>query len=70
MSTLTQDTISMLEILPTSDQELVHEVVKKLVKAWDPNFTKLTVAEAEDLSDAIAEMENGEFVTDADIDWD
>lgn len=69
MSTLTKETMSMLEILPVSDQELVHEVVKKLVKAWDPDFTKLTITEAAELSEAISEMENGEFVTDADIDW-
>ena len=36
----------MVNMLPPSDQDLAFELVKKLVLAWDPDFTKLTPEEA------------------------
>lgn len=36
------------------------ELVKRLVLAWDPDFTKLTLEEAE----------NGEYIDSENIDWD
>ena len=44
-------------------------MLKKLIKAWDPDFTKLTPSEASELSRIMADMEAGEYVTDDDIDW-
>lgn len=55
----------MIDMLPESEQFLAQEFVKRLVLAWDPDFTKVTPDEAHRLEDA----ENGEFVRDADIDW-
>ena len=40
--------------------------IKKLILAWDPDFTKLTPSEAKHL----AEAEASGFVDEADIDWD
>ena len=42
MSTATKEMIDLMEILPESDQNLALELVRKLVLAWDPDFTKLT----------------------------
>lgn len=39
--------------------------IKKLVKAWDPDFTKVTPEE----SRQIAEAKKSGFIVDSDIDW-
>lgn len=44
---------------------MIHKLIKKLVLAWDPDFTKLTPEEAKLLNEA----ENDEFVNAEDIDW-
>ena len=59
--------VEMLDILPEDDKDLAYELVKKLVLAWDPDFTKLTPSEKARL----AEAENDpETVSHEDIDWD
>ena len=42
----------MIDMLPDADQELVCELIKKVVLAWDPDFTKLTSEEAARLKEA------------------
>lgn len=69
MSNTMTETISLLGMLPEDDISLVNTMVKKLIKAWDPDFTKLTPSEAEELDSILAEMDAGEYVTDDDIDW-
>ena len=49
-----------------ADQFLACKFIKKLILAWDPDFTKLTPSEAKHL----AEAEASGFVDEADIDWD
>ncbi len=66
MSTIAMNIAKMIDMLPESEQFLAQEFVKRLVLAWDPDFTKVTPDEADRLENA----ENGEFVRDADIDWD
>ena len=44
---------------------MIHKLIKKLVLAWDPDFTKLTPEEAKFLNEA----ENDEFVDAEDINW-
>lgn len=63
------ETISLLSMLPEDDISLVNTMVKKLIKTWDPDFTKLTPSEAEELDSILAEMDAGEYGTDDDIDW-
>lgn len=70
MSTLTANTIEIMNALPLEDQELLYSMAKKLIKAWDPDFTKLTSSEADELKAIIDEMSNGEFVTEDEIEWD
>ena len=62
MSTLVADAASMLEELPLSEQQLAYEFIKRLVLAWDPDFTKLTPNEELSLKEAEEEYANGEYV--------
>ena len=66
MSNIVMKTAELMELLPESDQTLAYELIRKLVLAWDPDFTKLTAEEAAQLRDA----EKGEFVDEEEIDWD
>lgn len=58
--------IELYKMLPEKDQELAYELVKKLVLAWDPDYTKLTESEQQTLKEA----KNAESVSAKDIDWD
>lgn len=69
MSELAQKTALMLDMLPSNEQELAYEMLKRIVLAWDPDFTKVTPAEAAALDAAEEEIERGETVSDEDIDW-
>lgn len=70
MSELAQRTAQMLDMLPEQEQELAYEMVKRIVLAWDADFTKLTPAEAQALQAAEDEIARGETVSDSDIDWE
>ena len=70
MSTTTKQAIDLMEILPESEQNFALEFIKKLVLAWDPDFTKTTPAERAELEDAIKEIDNGETVSHSSINWD
>jgi len=65
MSTIAIDTAKMIDILPADDQRFAYEFVKKLVLAWDPDYTKVTPAEAEQMAAA----EASGFVDDEEINW-
>ena len=56
-------------MLPVEDQELLYSIAKKLVRAWDPDFTKLTPSEEKELKNSIEEISNGDFVSEYDINW-
>ena len=42
MSNTAQQVANMIDMLPENDQQLAFELIKKLVLAWDPDFTKVT----------------------------
>lgn len=65
MTKTIEQTITMLEMLPTQEQNLALELIKRLVLAWDPDFTKLTPDERARLEAA----EIGEYIDSKDIDW-
>lgn len=67
MSTATKQVIDLMEILPESEQNFALEFIKKLVLAWDPDFTKLTPAEKASLEEAIADSET---ISHDAINWD
>lgn len=66
MTKTIEQTVTMLEMLPAQEQDLALELVKRLVLAWDPDYTKLTPAERVRLEEA----ENGEYISAKDIVWD
>lgn len=69
MSGAIKEAISLMEILPESDQNFALEFIRKLVIAWDPDFTKVTPAERKVLEEAEKDMmENGTVSHDS-IDW-
>lgn len=70
MSTATKEVISLMEILPESDQNFALEFIKKLVLAWDPDYTKVTPTEKKELEEAEKDIiENGTISHDV-INWD
>ena len=61
MSTVTKEVINLMEILPESDQNFALEFIRKLVLAWDPDYTKVTPAERKILEEAEKDIvENGD----------
>ncbi len=70
MSKTTQDIAEMLDMLPQKEQEFAYELMRKLIVAWDPDFTKLTPKEAAELQVAHEEVVRGETIGHDEIDWD
>ena len=66
MSEIVMDAARMMDMLPEAEQSFAYEFIKKLVRAWDPDFTKVTPEEARE----IAAAEASGFIDEADIDWD
>ena len=56
----------LIDMLPEADQTFAFEFIKKLVRAWDPDYTKVTPDE----SQQIEEAEKSGFIDEEDIDWD
>lgn len=70
MSGAVKEAVSLMEVLPESDQNFALEFIKKLVLAWDPDYTKVTPAEKKALEEAEKDIsENRMFSHDA-INWD
>lgn len=70
MSELAQETARMLDMLPIKEQKLAYEMLKRIVLAWDPDFTKLTPEETAALEHAEDQITRGEIVYDNEINWD
>ena len=69
MSETTREIAYLVDMLPEQDQNLAYEIIKKMVLAWDPDFTKLTPAEKNRIEIAEAEINNGDYVTHNQIEW-
>ena len=63
----TLQTAELLDILPDEDVSIVNALIKKLVIAWDPDFTKVTARERELLEKSDSEMKSGDFVSEEDF---
>ena len=61
MSTATKQAIELLEFLPESEQNFALEFIKKLVLAWDPDFTKLTLSEKKELEEIEKDMAERDY---------
>ncbi len=66
MSETVINAAKMMNLLPTEEQKFAYEFIKRLLLAWDPDYTKLTSEEEK----ALLQAENSGFLTDAEIDWD
>lgn len=69
MSVMSKQILDMIDMLPESEQKLAFEFIKRMVLAWDADFTKLTAAERERLIKAEKEIANKEAVNHLEIDW-
>lgn len=69
MSKLTKQTINMLEMLPETEQILANKLIKRLVLAWDSDFTKLTASEKAILKEAKRDLINNDCMFHEDINW-
>lgn len=65
-SEIKQETITMIDILTDEDLLFANQFIKKLILAWDSDFTKLTPKEAEELERIQAK---NEYVNAEDVDW-
>ncbi len=66
MSSIAIEVARLIDVLPEADREFAYEFIKKLVLAWDPDFTKVTDDEAKRIEDA----ENSGYVDADKIDWE
>ncbi|MDR2167551.1 MAG: hypothetical protein LBE35_06860 [Clostridiales bacterium] len=66
MSNIAVGSAKLIDMLPENDQRFAYELIKKLVIAWDPDFTKVTPTEAA----AIRAAEESGFISDSEIDWE
>ena len=66
MSSIAMEAARLMDALPEADKVFAYEFIKKLVLAWDPDFTKVTAEEAKKIEDA----ENSGYVDAEDIDWE
>lgn len=66
MSTKAQQIAEMLDMLPEQEKNLAFEMVKRIIIAWDPDYTKLTPLEAAGLKEA----ESSGYIDADEIDWD
>jgi hypothetical protein len=66
MSNVATKAAELIDMLPEADQNFAYEFLKKMVRAWDPDFTRVTPSERA----AIDEAEKSGFVDEQDIDWD
>lgn len=66
MSEKTKQIAEMIDMLPEQEQNLACEMLKRIVLAWDPDFTKVTPSEAK----ALEEAERSGYIDENEIDWD
>lgn len=60
-------TAELLNVLPDQDISMVNTLIKKLILAWDPDFTKLTPEERKKVEEADAEFKKGEYISEEDF---
>lgn len=65
-----KEAISLMEVLPEAEQNFALEFIKKLVIAWDPDFTKVTSSERSALERAEKDITENGTISHEDINWD
>lgn len=69
-TTKSKEISALVELLPENEQNLAYELVKRIVLAWDSDFTKLTANERQRLIEAEKDFVNGETINHNEINWD
>lgn len=70
MSNNTKQLINLFEILPEDDQEMLLQLTKKMLLAYDPDYTKLLPNEKEELESALLDFKNNENISSGEsINW-
>lgn len=70
MAEVARHIAEMVEMLPEQEQKLAFELIKRMVLAWDNDFTRLTASERDRLKKADEEILLGEIVEHSMIEWD
>jgi len=66
MTSIAIEAAKLIDVLPEADKVFAYEFIKKLVIAWDPDFTKVTAEEKE----LIEQAESSGYIDEKDIDWE
>lgn len=64
MSNNTKQLISIYESLPSADQNIILELSKKLLLAYDADYTKVLPSEAAPIDEALQDYANGINISD------
>lgn len=67
MAQIASEIVKMIDMLPEQEQLLAFELIKRMVLAWDNDFTKLTPTERESLEKADRELINKETIRHEDV---
>ena len=67
MAEIAKQIVEMVDMLPEQEQLLAFELIKRMVLAWDSDFTKLTPSEREALEKADREFINNEIIKHDDV---
>lgn len=67
MSERVKEMFQLVDMLPESEQDFISEMIKRVVLAWDPDFTKVTDGERQRMEQAEQELKNGEYVAHEDV---
>lgn len=67
MSEKTMEIIRMIDMLPETEQNLIGEMIKRVVLAWDPDFTKTTPEEMQRIRLAEEELKKGDVYSHDDV---
>lgn len=70
MAEVARQIAEMVDMLPEEEQKLAFELIKRMVLAWDSDFTKLTSSERARLEKAERETLTGEVIEHSMLDWD
>lgn len=66
---IVKDINKLVEMLPQNERILVYELVKRMVFAWDSDYTKLTDEERKRLELGKKDFENGDTINHEEINW-
>ena len=70
MSNNAKQLINLFEILPENDQAMLLELTKKMLLAYDPDYTKLLPNEKKELESALIDFKNGDNISNGvNINW-